>query len=441
MQTGPLLVERGLASAVGGVVGYSICKELAPVMMAILIAGRIGSAMAAEIGSMRVYQEIDALRTMNINPIHYLVLPRLVAIAIALPLLVMFAILVGWFGGGLCAWPTISIAISFQAFFSDLRDMVDVKDVANGVFKSFFFALVIGVVSCHQGLMTIGGPRGIGRSVTKAVVNSIVLIVICDYLLTRILDEVMSDTPSQTRGVSLQVRGLRKSFDGQEVLGALILRSSPAKSLSSWARAAAARASCSSISSAWKRRTPAKFSSTASPCSRRRSPNQYRMAMVFQSGALLNSLTVGENVGLYLTEHRLKPPEEIARIVAEKLEDVGLKDTEDKMPSDLSGGMKKRVAIARALVIEPQLILYDEPTSELDPLSAVVMGEEIVNLKERIHVTSLVVSHDRDLAFGVADRIAVINEGRILTIGTPDEVKRNSDPLIQEFLRADFKRL
>ena len=110
------------------------------------------------------------------------------------------------------------------------------------------------------------------------------------------------------------------------------------------------------------------------------------------------------------------------------------------MPGELSGGMKKRVAIARALVIEPQLILYDEPTSELDPLSAVVIGEEILKLQRRIQVTSLVVSHDRDLAFGVADRIAVINEGRILTIGTPDEVKRHADPLVQNFLHADFKR-
>jgi phospholipid/cholesterol/gamma-HCH transport system ATP-binding protein len=168
--------------------------------------------------------------------------------------------------------------------------------------------------------------------------------------------------------------------------------------------------------------------------------SKYRMALVFQSGALFSSLTVGENVGLYLSEHRLKPPEEIARIVAEKLENVGLKGTEEKMPNELSGGMKKRVAIARALVIDPQLILYDEPTSELDPLSAVVIGEEILNLQRRIHVTSLVVSHDRDLAFGVADRIAVINEGRILTIGTPDEVKRFNDPLVQNFLHADFKR-
>jgi phospholipid/cholesterol/gamma-HCH transport system permease protein len=187
LQTGPLLVGRGLGSYVGGVVGYSIAKELAPVMMAILIAGRIGSAMAAEIGSMRVYQEIDALRTMNINPVHYLVLPRLVAIAVALPLLVTIAILVGWLGGALVCVANVRISVSYPAFFSALRDAVDLADVANGVFKSFVFALIIGVTSCHQGLITRGGPRGIGRSVTKAVVNSIVLIVIFDYLLTRIL--------------------------------------------------------------------------------------------------------------------------------------------------------------------------------------------------------------------------------------------------------------
>src|SRR6185295_9927184 len=187
LQTGPVLVERGLASAVGGLVGISIAKELAPVMMSILIAGRIGSAMAAEIGSMQVYQEIDALRTMNINPVHYLVLPRIVAIAVALPMLVTFAILVGWLGGAVVASVTSQIDITTSAFFASIRDGVDLKDVGNGVLKSFCFACIVGVVSCHQGLVTRGGPRGIGRSVTKAVVNSIVLIVIFDYVLTRLL--------------------------------------------------------------------------------------------------------------------------------------------------------------------------------------------------------------------------------------------------------------
>ena len=155
--------------------------------MSILIAGRIGSAMAAEIGSMRVYQEIDALRTMNISPIHYLVLPRIVAIAVGLPMLVVFAILVGWLGGAFVCVANNRIALPFPTFFTQLRNVVELRDVVNGVFKSFVFAWVIGVVSCHQGLITIGGPRGIGRSVTKAVVNSIVLIVILDYILTRIL--------------------------------------------------------------------------------------------------------------------------------------------------------------------------------------------------------------------------------------------------------------
>src|SRR5947207_2869332 len=147
--------------------------------------------------------------------------------------------------------------------------------------------------------------------------------------------------------------------------------------------------------------------------------DKYRLAMVFQSGALLNSLSVGENVGLYLAEHRLKKPSEIERITNEKLEFLGLKNVRDRNPSELSGGMKKRVAIARALVIDPQLILYDEPTSELDPLSAVIIGEEILEMRERIQVTSIVVTHDRDLAFGVADRIALMSEGNILAIGTP----------------------
>ena len=102
--------------------------------------------------------------------------------------------------------------------------------------------------------------------------------------------------------------------------------------------------------------------------------------------------------------------------------------------------MPRRDAIARALVIEPQLILYDEPTSELDPLSSLVIAEEIVKLNERIHVTSLVVSHDRDLAFGVADRVAVIHAGEILTVGTPEEVMGFNHPFVKEFLNARFRR-
>ena len=187
LQTGPVLRERGLVAVLGGLVGLSMAKELGPVMMSVLIAGRIGSAMAAEIGSMAAYQEIDALRTMNINPVRFLVLPRVLAICIALPMLVMFSILVGWMGGAVVSSMNHDISVSFESYMNNLRQVVELRDVMNGLFKSLVFAGVIGVVSCHQGLNTIGGPRGIGRSVTKAVVNSIVLILILDYFLTRFL--------------------------------------------------------------------------------------------------------------------------------------------------------------------------------------------------------------------------------------------------------------
>src|SRR5947208_1518718 len=248
----------------------------------------------------------------------------------------------------------------------------------------------------------------------------------------------MNTATSTQQGVRVTVRGLRRSFDGHLVLKGLNFEVERGEVFVVMGPSGSGKSVL--LKHVIGLETPDEGEILIEGESIRKPGvmNKYRMAMVFQSGALLNSLNVAENVGLYLAEHRLKSPEEIHRIVAEKLEVVGLKGTEEKMPSELSGGMKKRVAIARALVIEPQLILYDEPTSELDPLSAVVIGEEILNLKRRIHVTSIVVTHDRDLAFGIADRIAMMYEGEILAIGTVAEIKANSHPIIHRFLNADF---
>jgi len=250
----------------------------------------------------------------------------------------------------------------------------------------------------------------------------------------------MSAPDTNHDGVSVEVRGLKKSFNDQEVLKGLDFKVNPGEIFVIMGPSGSGKSVLLKQIIGLDMPDAGEIFINGESIQSPEVMDKYRMAMVFQSGALLNSLSVGENVGLYLSEHRLKPPGEIARIVSENLEIVGLKGTEDKMPSELSGGMKKRVAIARALVIDPQLILYDEPTSELDPVSAVIIGEEILKLNERIHVTSVVVTHDRDLAFGVADRIAVINEGNIIAIGTPDEVKGKSDPVLQEFLQADIKR-
>ncbi len=249
----------------------------------------------------------------------------------------------------------------------------------------------------------------------------------------------MSPSNPPSTGVSLVVRDLQKSFDGQEVLKGIDLEVKPGEIFVIMGPSGSGKSVLLKHLIGLEEPDSGEILINDEKIGSPEVAAKYRMALVFQSGALLNSLTVGENVGLYLSEHRLKSPEEIAKIVEEKLSDVGLADTIDKMPSELSGGMKKRAAIARALIIEPQLILYDEPTSELDPLSAVRIGDEIVNLNRRISVTSLVVSHDRDLAFGIADRIAVIIDGKIVTIGTPDEVKQFDSKEVRNFLQADFK--
>jgi phospholipid/cholesterol/gamma-HCH transport system ATP-binding protein len=250
----------------------------------------------------------------------------------------------------------------------------------------------------------------------------------------------MSDGNSNQNGVGVEVRGLKKHFNQQEVLKGLDFTVQPGEIFVIMGPSGSGKSVLLKQIIGLDLPDEGEIMVAGESVQSPEVMEKYRIAMVFQSGALLNSLTVGENVGLYLTEHRLKKPDEVTKIVAQTLEIVGLKGTEEKMPSELSGGMKKRVAIARALIVEPQLILYDEPTSELDPVSAMVIGEEILRLNERTHVTSIVVTHDRDLAFGVADRIAVIIEGNIVAIGTPEEVKGKPDPLVQKFLHADIKR-
>lgn len=162
---------------------------------------------------------------------------------------------------------------------------------------------------------------------------------------------------------------------------------------------------------------------------------QVRMALVFQAGALFNSMSVYDNLALYPREHRMATEAEIREKVMRALQILSLENAVFKMPSDLSGGMKKRVAIARALVMEPQLMLYDEPTSELDPVMSATITEIIATLKEQYHVTSLVVTHDRELALGIADRVGILMGGRLVSLGPPADLQDPKDPQVADFLR------
>ncbi|MEP7070879.1 MAG: ATP-binding cassette domain-containing protein [Verrucomicrobiota bacterium] len=174
---------------------------------------------------------------------------------------------------------------------------------------------------------------------------------------------------------------------------------------------------------------------------KRRKLQQVRqhIGMVYQYSALLSSRTVRENVALPLEELTEKTPPEIAEVVEAKLEMVGMKDTLDKMPSELSGGMRKRVSLARALVMEPELILFDEPSAGLDPVISSVIDELIISLTETSKVTSIIVTHEMDSAFRIGTRMAMLYRGKIIEQGRPEELKNSSNPVVTQFLSGSTK--
>jgi len=163
---------------------------------------------------------------------------------------------------------------------------------------------------------------------------------------------------------------------------------------------------------------------------------RHKFGMLFQGAALFDSMTVGDNVGLALLEHTKLPGAEIRRRVSERLEWVGLKDVEQMKPASLSGGMKKRVGLARAMAMDPEIILYDEPTTGLDPITGDVINQLIRAMQQRLGVTSVVVTHDLMSAYKVGDRLAMIVQGRVVFTGTPDEVRHTENAMVRQFIEG-----
>src|SRR4029434_11247603 len=161
------------------------------------------------------------------------------------------------------------------------------------------------------------------------------------------------------------------------------------------------------------------------------------IGMVYQYSALISSLNVRDNLALPLEELTTKNRAEIDEIVEEKLSLVGMVDAREKMPSELSGGMKKRIGLARALVLDPELILYDEPSAGLDPVISSVIDELIIELSEKIDTTSIILTHEMDSAFKIATRIAMLYDGRIIAVDTPEGIRQSSHPVVQQFHSGD----
>lgn len=248
---------------------------------------------------------------------------------------------------------------------------------------------------------------------------------------------VPADSTNPRQAVRVQVEGLRKSFHGVEVLRGINLTAEPGENLCVIGPSGCGKSVLLRHIIGLERPDAGRVLIDGMDAASEEAKARYRMAMVFQSSALFNSMTVAENIALYLRENRVYKNEgQILRAVGEKLVLLGLEGNENKIPAELSGGMKKRVAIARALIVDPNLILYDEPTSELDPITSVNIAQMICDLKKRTRVTTILVTHDRDLAFGTADRIAMMKDGVIVETDTPQAIRASRNAIVQEFMHA-----
>lgn len=189
IQTFPTLKFYGAQEQTGYLIALSLVRELGPVLTALMVAGRVGSAIAAELGSMTVSQQIDAMRALGTDPNRKLVMPRLIALIITLPLLTVIADVVGIGGGWMVA--TGLYEMSTSTFFASVRDGITADDILGGVIKPLVFGLIIGTISCHKGLTTEGGTVGVGRSTTRAVVTASIIVIVADFFLARGLQYIL----------------------------------------------------------------------------------------------------------------------------------------------------------------------------------------------------------------------------------------------------------
>ncbi len=245
----------------------------------------------------------------------------------------------------------------------------------------------------------------------------------------------------ESRGVGIRIERLEKSFNGQPVLKGISLEILPGETFSIIGPSGTGKSVL--LKHIVKLEKPDRGCILIDGRNihepRQAGERDYRYSMVFQSSALFNSLTVGENVGLWLREKRVCPEVRIRRIIREKLHLVGLDGKEELMTSELSGGMKKRVAIARSLAMNPDLILYDEPTAELDPVTSDELARVIMSLKEKVELTTVIVSHDLNFALYVSDRVAMMTPEGIIAVGTPAQIKASQNPVVRNFIYTTTK--
>ncbi len=236
----------------------------------------------------------------------------------------------------------------------------------------------------------------------------------------------------------IQVRSVSKSFDGKTVLDGISLDVTGGETLVILGGSGSGKSTLLRLMIGSHRPDRGQIIAMGKDLSRMSEPEltEYRksIGVLFQSGALFNSMTVADNVALPLREHTDLPEETIRIMVKIKLELVGLREHAEKMPAQLSGGMKKRAGLARAIALDPKILFYDEPSAGLDPVTSAEIDQLIMDLNRKLGVTSVVVTHEMDSAFRIAGRMALLDRGKFIVSGTPQQMKDSPDPLVRQFI-------
>jgi len=442
LQSFNALKRFGAESMVAPTVALSMARELGPVLTGLMVAGRAGSAMASELGTMRLTEQIDALTTMALNPIKYLVSPRILAGIIMLPILTAITDFVGFLGGYLIGVKLLGI--NSGTYIARTIDFVSFEDIVDGLIKASFFGLILTLVACYQGFNTTGGAAGVGKATTRAVVmgwrfNPCLRLyshIIYDLTGLRIC-KIISGKCIENM---IRITSLHKSFNGKKVLDGVDLQIDPGKITVIIGRSGEGKSVLLKHIIGLLKPDSGKILLDGQDLTKlkEREWNTVRMrfSMLFQDAALFDSMTVAENVGFPLKEHTGLPHDEILNVVLDRLRRVGLVGVENMMPADLSGGMKKRVGLARALITDPEIVLFDEPTTGLDPIMVDSIGDLMLDTQRELKTTYIAITHDIPLTYKVADKIAMLHAGRIIEEGTTNSIRASKNPIVRQFIEG-----
>ncbi len=424
-------------------VGVSMLREMGVLLAAIMVAGRSGSAFTAQIGTMQVNEEVDAMRTMGLDPIEVLVLPRVWALVIVLPLLTVWGDLTGIIGGQLMAWAALDI--STVQFFERLNNRGADLVVLGGSDQG------AGVRPADRPDRLPRGAQGLGQRGKRRAAHDAFGGVLDlpghrgrRRLFHRLLRGARMSGPARGEGMAIRVRGLVTRFgrttvhDGVDLdvrrgeVFAIVGGSGSGKSVLLRTILRLNRQAAGSVEMLGQE--------TAGLGDEAWRALERRYGVLFQQGALFSSLTVGQNVEVPLKEHTALPPALIHEIAAVKVAMVGLEpDAAGKYPSELSGGMRKRAALARALALDPEILFLDEPTAGLDPIGAAAFDALIGTLREALDLTVVMVTHDLDTLYAICDRVAVLVDKRVIA-GTLDELEAYDHPWIRDYFHGPRAR-